>query len=293
MIGYTRATLAEIYDLYCEHACIVGFSVRKSTNRRKHGSDKIIEKEYVCSAAGKRNSGKVKQEGKIGQTTEESTTNICQTVQESTTESCQTTEECKTKTKKRKRRRVAITRTDCHALIKAKLNSEGQFEITQHSLAHNHPLTRQQWNHLHRSERMMTSEKGSAIKSMQESGLRPMESFRYMLAEAGGEQFIGHTVRDHLNYCNKLKMKPIEGGDAQAVIDKLYQKVADDMDFFFRVRLDQEGKVCSIFWRDSMMKEDYSVYGDVTIFDTTYRTNRCILCSSYNTLFFCHGDPFL
>ncbi|KAL2900035.1 Protein FAR1-RELATED SEQUENCE 5 [Bienertia sinuspersici] len=109
---------------------------------------------------------------------------------------------------------------------------------------------------------------------MQESGLRPMESYRYMITEAGGEDCIGHTIRDHLNYCNRLKMKPIEGGDAQAVINKLYQNMSDDLEFFFRVRVDGYGRVSSIFWRDSMMKEDYNIYGDVTIFDTTYRTNR-------------------
>ncbi|KAL2924855.1 Protein FAR1-RELATED SEQUENCE 5 [Bienertia sinuspersici] len=119
----------------------------------------------------------------------------------------------------------------------------------------------------------MTREKGGLIETMQESGLRPMESYRYMITEAGGEDCIGHTIRDHLNYCNGLKMKPIEGGDAQAVIDKLYQNMSDDMEFFFRVRVDGYGRVSSIFWRDSMMKEDYNIYGDVTIFDTTYRTN--------------------
>ncbi|KAL2897421.1 Protein FAR1-RELATED SEQUENCE 5 [Bienertia sinuspersici] len=110
----------------------------------------------------------------------------------------------------------------------------------------------------------MTREKGGLIETMQESGLRPMESYRYMITEAGGEDCIGHTIRDHLNYCNRLKMKPIEGGDAQAVIDKLYQNMSDDLEFFFRVHVDGYGRVSSIFWRDSMMKEDYNIYGDVT-----------------------------
>ncbi|KAL2931733.1 Protein FAR1-RELATED SEQUENCE 5 [Bienertia sinuspersici] len=121
--------------------------------------------------------------------------------------------------------------------------------MIHHSLAHNHPLTRQQWNHLHRYERTMTREKGGLIETMQESGLRPMESYRYMITKQGV-------------------------GDAQAVIDKLYQNMSGDLKFFFRVRVDGYGRVSSIFWRDSMMKKDYNIYGDVTISDTTYRTNR-------------------
>ncbi|KAL2897607.1 Protein FAR-RED ELONGATED HYPOCOTYL 3 [Bienertia sinuspersici] len=50
--------------------------------------------------------------------------------------------------------------------------------------------------------------------------------------------------------------------------------MSGDLEFFFRVRVDGYGRVSSIFWRDSMMKEDYNIYGDVTIFDTSYRTNR-------------------
>ncbi|KAL2929296.1 Protein FAR1-RELATED SEQUENCE 5 [Bienertia sinuspersici] len=219
LIGFTRATLDEIYDLYCQHAFLVGFSVRKSTVRVKQGTDIITEKQFES-------------------TTEEST-----------------------KKKTRRKRRIAITRTECCALIRAKLNNQGQYEIIHHSLAHN-PLTRQQRNHLHRSERTMTREKGGLIETMQESGLRPMESYRYMITKAGGEDYIGHTIRDHLNYCNRLKMKPIEGGDAQAVIDKLYQNMSDDLEFFFRARVDGYGRVSSIFWRDSMMKEDYNIYGD-------------------------------
>ncbi|KAL2943245.1 Protein FAR1-RELATED SEQUENCE 5 [Bienertia sinuspersici] len=205
LIGFTRATLDEIYDLYCQHAFLVGFSVRKSTVRVKQGTDIITEKQFT--------------------TTKESTT------------------EESTKKKTRRKRRVAITRIECCALIRAKLNNQGKYEIIHHSLAHNHRLTRQQWNHLHRSERTMTREKGGLTETMQESGLRPMESYRYMITEAGGEDCIGHTIRDHLNYCNRLKMKPIEGGDAQAVIDKLYQNMSDDMEFFFRVRVDGYGRV--------------------------------------------------
>ncbi|KAL2900704.1 Protein FAR1-RELATED SEQUENCE 5 [Bienertia sinuspersici] len=101
---------------------------------------------------------------------------------------------------------------------------------------------------------------------MQESGLRPIEQYRYMITEAGGE------AENEAN----------EGGDAQAVIDKLYQNMSDDLEFFFRVRVDGCGRVSSIFWRDSMMKEDYNIYGDVTIFDTTYRTNRYnLICAPF------------
>ncbi|XP_021773621.1 protein FAR1-RELATED SEQUENCE 5-like [Chenopodium quinoa] len=142
----------------------------------------------------------------------------------------------------------------------------------------------------------MTEIKGQVIEAMQESGLRPMESFNYMSNEAGGEDAIGHTVKDHMNYCYKLKIKAIEAGDSQVVCDKLQEAYSEDANFFFRVRLDADGRVCNLFWRDSMMLEDYKIYGDVTVFDTTYRTNRYnLICAPFvginnhwkNTMFAC------
>ncbi|XP_021766306.1 protein FAR1-RELATED SEQUENCE 5-like [Chenopodium quinoa] len=117
-----------------------------------------------------------------------------------------------------------------------------------------------------------------------------------MKPQDGGENAIGHTVKDHVNYCYKLKIKAIEGGDSQVVCDKLQEAYSEDPNFFFRVRLDSDGRVCNLFWRDSMMLEDYKIYGDVTVFDTTYRTNRYnLICAPFvginnhwkNTMFAC------
>lgn len=109
-----------------------------------------------------------------------------------------------------------------------------------------------------------------------------MELFRYMCVEAGGEDCVGHTAIDHLNFCSRLRMKQIEAGDAQALIDILYQEQANDPGFYFRVKLNEEGRVCNLFWRDSMMLEDYKIYGDILVFDTTYRTNKYnLICAPF------------
>ncbi|XP_056696368.1 protein FAR1-RELATED SEQUENCE 5-like isoform X1 [Spinacia oleracea] len=184
--------------------------------------------------------------------------------------------------KKRKPRKVAITRTECKACIRVKLNEEGNFEVIQHVLHHNHELIRKPWQYLHKSQREITEEKAEYIEAMGTSGLRPMESFRYMCVEAGGEDCVGHTAIDHLNFCSRLRMKQIEAGDAQALIDILYQEQANDPGFYFRVKLNEEGRVCNLFWRDSMMLEDYKIYGDILVFDTTYRTNKYnLICAPF------------
>ncbi|XP_056687996.1 protein FAR1-RELATED SEQUENCE 5-like [Spinacia oleracea] len=259
---------------------VSSFCVRKAKQVRKVGTTQVTTKLFLCSAVGKRNIVLKKD----------------QKQEKDELEGLLTEENTSVKKQKRKPRRVAITMTGCNALIKAKLNDGGQFEIIQHVMAHNHPLTRQQWNHLHRSEREMTVPKEKAIEAMHESGFRPSESFRYMSNEAGGEDDVGHSYKDHMNFCYKLKIKAIEGGDSQVVYDKLQDAYYEDPNFFFRIRLDKDGRVCNFFWRDSMMLEDYKIYGDVTVFDTTYRTNRYnLICAPFvginnhwkNTIFAC------
>ncbi|XP_056696369.1 uncharacterized protein [Spinacia oleracea] len=64
LVGFTRKTFEEIYDLYKQHASVIGFSVRKHTTRYHTGTFNIIEKNYCCSAEGKTNSSEKKKKKK-------------------------------------------------------------------------------------------------------------------------------------------------------------------------------------------------------------------------------------
>ncbi|XP_021742851.1 protein FAR1-RELATED SEQUENCE 5-like [Chenopodium quinoa] len=175
----------------------------------------------------------------------------------------------------KKKRQVSITRTGCKAFIRAKKNKEGMFEVEEHVMQHNHELKRREWQHLQRSERKITEDKTKVIDIMAESGLRPAESYRLMAYEACGENVLAHTMKDHFNYITRKKMMEIEGGDAQTVIDILNQRQSEEPYFFFRFKIGEKtNRLTTIFWRDSEMKEVFDIYGDVTIFDTTYRTNK-------------------
>uniref|UniRef100_A0A803MQX6 MULE transposase domain-containing protein n=1 Tax=Chenopodium quinoa TaxID=63459 RepID=A0A803MQX6_CHEQI len=112
---------------------------------------------------------------------------------------------------------------------------------------------------------------------MKSSGLTTMDTYNYMATEAGGEQNVGHSVVDHLNFCSRLRMEQIKAGDAQTLVNILNQEQSKDLNFFFKVKLEKEGRISNIFWRDLMMLKDYRIYGDVLVFDTTYRTNKYIL----------------
>ncbi|XP_074301582.1 protein FAR1-RELATED SEQUENCE 5-like [Silene latifolia] len=117
---------------------------------------------------------------------------------------------------------------------------------------------------------------------MTEAHVPSSVQFRVAAAGAGGDAFVGHTKRDHINYVNRLKMKSIEGGDAATLINLMTSTQAEESGFFFRVQFDEKGRLSNLFWRDAMMRDDYLLYGDVKIFDTTYRINRYnLICGAF------------
>ena len=46
-----------------------------------------------------------------------------------------------------------------------------------------------------------------------------------------------------------------------------------DNEFFWNMKLD-DAKLVTVFWCDSLMKEDLRIYGVVVFFNTTYCTNK-------------------
>ncbi|XP_056688352.1 protein FAR1-RELATED SEQUENCE 5-like [Spinacia oleracea] len=68
-----------------------------------------------------------------------------------------------------------------------------------------------------------------------------------MSNEAGGEDVVGHSYKDHMNFCYKLKIKAIEGGDSQVVYDKLQDAYYEDPNFFFRIRTNRYNLICAPF----------------------------------------------
>ncbi|GAU52020.1 hypothetical protein TSUD_418370, partial [Trifolium subterraneum] len=44
--------------------------------------------------------------------------------------------------------------------------------------------------------------------------------------------------------------------------------------FFYDYEADSEGKLKCVFWADGICRKNYSLFGDVISFDTTYRTNK-------------------
>ena len=59
----------------------------------------------------------------------------------------------------------------------------------------------------------------------------------------------------------------------QCLLDYLNEKQLENPHFFYAIQLDAEAQMTNFFWVDAKARMDYSYFGDVVCFDTTYGTN--------------------
>ncbi|KAL8470478.1 hypothetical protein ACS0TY_033098 [Phlomoides rotata] len=46
--------------------------------------------------------------------------------------------------------------------------------------------------------------------------------------------------------------------------------------------MNEKGRLLNVFWRDSMMQENFGIYGDIVVFDITYKANKYdLICAPF------------
>ncbi|XP_074296424.1 protein FAR1-RELATED SEQUENCE 5-like [Silene latifolia] len=104
------------------------------------------------------------------------------------------------------------------------------------------------------------------------------------LGDDGGaiEDLRTETLEDHIKLVNRLRLKVLEEGGAEAVIKKLTDDAATNPNLVFSVRRDASGCVVGLFWCDSRMRDDYKTHRDVIVFGTSYSSNKYkLLCAPF------------
>ncbi|XP_050378373.1 protein FAR1-RELATED SEQUENCE 5-like [Argentina anserina] len=97
-----------------------------------------------------------------------------------------------------------------------------------------HPLTRWNQKHFVRSNRVVKEHDIAQVMSLRQVSVGTARAYEFLVHQAGGQEFVGFTERD---------------------------------------LVDESGRLANMFWRDGQSYEDYCSYGDILIFDSTYKTN--------------------
>ena len=86
---------------------------------------------------------------------------------------------------------------------------------------------------------------------------------------------LGFTNKDSYNALAADNRKHLDDTDTNTLNGKLNQRKGEDQNFYFAFEFDEEASLTSIFWRDSLMREDYNLFGGgLSLIPRTRPTNR-------------------
>ncbi|KAL4609988.1 hypothetical protein ACB092_08G020100 [Castanea dentata] len=101
-------------------------------------------------------------------------------------------------------------------------------------------------------------------------GIKATKSYSFLSKELGGANNVGFSRRDCHNLVQTKRKEIMEASDGQSIINH------------FKEKQNQDNRIANFFWRDGRSKLDYDSFGDVVIFDTTYRTNKYnLICAPF------------
>ena len=175
----------------------------------------------------------------------------------------------------RSRRLRPESRCNCEAHLTVKLDRKaGVWRVSSFQDSHNHKLASPDevpflWSH-----RKIKEFQKAEILSMGAAGVRTHTIMDSFIGKAGWYGDVGFTRRDIYNLCSKEKRKMRSKGDAATAIGIMADRKKRDPSFFYDFELDEDGHLNRLFWCDSQSRQDYDDFGDVVVFDSTYKMNR-------------------
>nr|XP_043639927.1 protein FAR1-RELATED SEQUENCE 5-like [Erigeron canadensis] len=161
----------------------------------------------------------------------------------------------------------------CKAMLQVTLSEQGKWVVDKFEDEHNHPLDNlsqvpRQWSHkvFHRSK-----ECKDLVKLMSQQGIRPSAITKIVNAYKG-------NLEDKLTriQCSAIvgeERKFNLGKEYHGIIMHFQEKAKVDKDFYFAIDLNTDGTFKSVFWVDGRSRSAYNQFGDVVVFDVTYKTN--------------------
>ncbi|XWS30442.1 hypothetical protein CRYUN_Cryun24cG0118200 [Craigia yunnanensis] len=231
------------YEFYNTYAGRVGFSVRKDYVNRSKIDGSVASRRFTCFREGFRQKDK-------------RDLNI-----------------------KRPRKE---TRIGCLAQLVISRQSDGKYRVTHFAEKHNHDLVAACRVRMLRSQKRLAAAQiaeGNAIE-----GYKILEKSAYEVScnLIGDCVDHGYDPIDHRSKLSSKRTREMREGEAERIHQHFQNKKMKNPSFFYAMQLDAENQIANIFWADAKMVMDYSDFGDVLCFDTTYRLNKdCRLFSPF------------
>ncbi|KAI9154634.1 hypothetical protein LWI28_029173 [Acer negundo] len=178
---------------------------------------------------------------------------------------------CNTNSKRRPRLQ---TRVGCKACFSVSLHCDTNKYIVRafeenhcHELAMFHEVA---WV---RSHRNIDAKNLFQIDAMGNCCIRPCLTYEYMVNQKKGYSKIRFTQKDMYNQIDAKRRDEAFESDSHATLMYLQSKENSKINFYCKFSTDEKDRLANIFWRDSHSLFEYKCFGDVIVFDNTYKTN--------------------
>ncbi|KAK4479980.1 hypothetical protein RD792_013034 [Penstemon davidsonii] len=161
-----------------------------------------------------------------------------------------------------------LTRCGCKASLRVirDLNS-GKYIVSRFFNNHNHELHGCMKSTMSQSDKTM-------LALMTKIGFKPSQVMHYLEQLAGGAGKLSFRRKSGYNWLNKLRAERIQKGDMKTVINDLEELKLKDASLFYKYSSVEDGTLTRLFWCDGCSRAEYKAFGDVLIFDSTYKTNK-------------------
>ncbi|PIN04793.1 hypothetical protein CDL12_22675 [Handroanthus impetiginosus] len=155
----------------------------------------------------------------------------------------------------------------CKASMHVKRRPNGKWYIHSFVKEHNHELLPAQV-HFFRSHRNANSVNNDAK-------VRKKKVMASAMKQYGAYQFSGSCIENVIrNQHDRGRFLGLEEGGAQAVLEFCANMHEENPKFFYALDFNEEHQLRNVLWVDAKGVEDFTYFGDVVSFDTTYFASK-------------------
>ena len=147
--------------------------------------------------------------------------------------------------------RRSCLKTDCKASMHVKRRTDGKWVVHSFVKEHNHELL--------------------PAQAVSEQTRRMYAAMARQFAEY--KNVVG-LKNDPKNPFDKDRNLALEAGDCKILLEFFTHMQNINSNFFYAIDLGEDQRLKSFFWVDAKSRHDYSYFGDVVSFDTTYVRNN-------------------
>ncbi|RZB58990.1 Protein FAR1-RELATED SEQUENCE 11 [Glycine soja] len=170
------------------------------------------------------------------------------------------------------------TRCECKAYLRISLQKShdifpSEWRVTKFVVEHNHVLLTQSEVRFLPANRTISEDDIERIFLLKEGGLSVRQLMRVIELEKNVKHgYLPFIERDIRNLFVKTKKK-VERNNAKDLLKYCEDAKKSCSKFQYAYTLDEERRLEHIFWSPASCSDWYQKYGDVVVFDTTYKVN--------------------